>query len=149
MARADVVGSKGPRFQVPIERGKIREFARATMSDDAAYLDAAAAPIPPTFLVTMAFWQPPDADRLFEKLEIDPARLLHGGQEYEFFGPPPHAGDELTAQTSIESVVEKEGRRGGTMTFAVLTTDFTDRDGNLVARARTTAIETAHAPEAS
>jgi hypothetical protein len=142
MVRRDAEGRRGPAFQMTIELGKIREFARAAMNEDPAYLEEANPPVPPTFLASMAFWEPPDAGEVFASLEIDPRRLLHGGQEYRFFGEPPVAGTVLTAQTRIDSVTEKVGRRGGTMTIAVLVTDFTDADGRLVAQGRATAIET-------
>ena len=77
---------------------------------------------------------------------IDLKRLLHGGQEYVFHGVPPRAGTELTMQTRIDKIYEKEGKRGGTMTFVETVTEFRDPDGKLVAEARSTAIETGQAP---
>jgi hypothetical protein len=140
------VGRQGPPFPMVVERGKVREFARATGSSHPDYLDAATPPAPPTFLTSSTFWQPPEAAAIWKGVDIDLRRLLHGAQEYEFFGPPPRAGMELTVQSRIESVYEKEGRRGGTMKFVVTVTDFTTPGGRLVARARSTAIETGLAP---
>ena len=77
---------------------------------------------------------------------MDLRRLLHGGQEYVFHGPPPRAGVELTMQTRVDKIYEKEGKRGGTMTFVETVTEFRDPDGKLVAEARSTAIETGQAP---
>ena len=48
----------------------------------------------------------------------------------------------------VEEIYEKEGKRGGVMTFVVLRTDFTDAEGLIVAQARSTAIETGRAPAA-
>jgi hypothetical protein len=146
MANKDAVGLEGPAFEMTIERGKVREFARATQSRDPEYLEEPEPPIPPTFLTTVAFWQPPDAAAMWEKVGIDGRRLLHGEQEYVFFGRPPRAGTVLAARTRVEEIYEKEGRRGGTMTFVVSVTDFHDTDGVLVAQARSTAIETGKAP---
>jgi hypothetical protein len=81
------------------------------------------------------------------KLDIDLRRLLHGGQEYVFHGPPPRARTELTFQTRVDKIYEKEGKRGGTMTFVEAVTEFRDASGRLVAEARSTAIETGKAPE--
>ncbi|MDQ1403581.1 MAG: hypothetical protein QOG03_1897 [Actinomycetota bacterium] len=149
MVDKSAVGLEGPAFEMTVERGKVREFARATMSERPEYLDDPAPPITPTFLTTSTFWQPPDAAGVFRKVGMDLKRLLHGEQEYEFFGPPPRAGDVLTAHSRVESIFEKDGKRGGTMTFVVTITDFTDPGGKLVARARSTAIETGRAPDAS
>src|SRR5690606_27496333 len=86
-------GRRGGRmsFEVPIERGKIREFARATGSSNPAY-DAPDAVIPPTFLTVAGnFWATP-ADLPMADLGFELARVLHGEEEYEFFGPPARAG---------------------------------------------------------
>jgi len=142
MANKDAVGIEGPHFDVWVERGKIREFARATGSAAPEYLEREDAVIPPTFLATTAFWEPPEGRELFAKIDLDNRRVLHGGQEYVFFGQPPRAGQRLKAHSVVEEIYDKEGRRGGTMTFVVTRTDFSDADGTVVAQARTTIIET-------
>ena len=139
------VGLSDEPVTMPLERGKIREFARACQSDNEAYVDAANPPVPPTFLTTVNFWMGSGTSPL-TKLDIDLRRLLHGGQEYVFHGPPPRAGTELTFQTRVDKIYEKEGKRGGTMTFIETVTEFHDPDGRLVAEARSTAIETGQAP---
>ncbi len=100
---------------------------------------------PPTFLASMALWSPP-GNSVFSKLKLDLKRVLHGGIEYVFHGPPPAAGTELTAQTRIAEIYEKEGKRGGTMTFVVSVQEFRDTDGTLIAEIRNTTIETAKPP---
>jgi len=134
-------------FQMPIERGKVREFARATGSKSADYLDAPNPPVPPTCLRTAAFWATEGGPSPLQGLDLNLRRILHGEQEYEFFGPPPRAGDVLTVQPRLESVSEKEGKRGGTMRFISVVEDFTDESGRLVAQGRSTLIETGKAPE--
>jgi hypothetical protein len=133
------VGARGTEYTVPIERGKIREFAEAMQSDAAAYQGPAAV-VPPTFLITGARWAAP-GDRVEHGFER--RRLLHGEQEFIFHGPPPRAGQELHATEYVADRYEKEGRRGGTMRFAVIVTEFRDDAGTLVAEARATFIETA------
>jgi len=134
-------------YSISVELGKVREFARATGISDSGYLEDPAPHIPPTFLRTVLFWRPDDWVSPMDALNLDPERSLHGEQEFEFFGPPPRAGAELTVHTRLESVTEKQGRRGGTMKFVVITEDFFDVDGKLVARGRTTGIETGKTPE--
>jgi hypothetical protein len=148
VANKDAVGQQGPEFVMWVERGKIREFARATGSRSPEYLEREDPVIPPTFLATSRFWEPPDAVAFTKGLDIDPQRLLHGEQEYIFEGRAPRAGAKLHARTVVEEIYDKEGRRGGTMTFVVTRTDFTDDDGIVVAQARSTAIETGRPPAA-
>src|SRR5437868_3045850 len=109
-----------PAFEVTIERGKIREFAAATQSEHPAY-QAVDAVVPPTFLIASSFWTPPES-----KVDVgfDRRRLLHGEQEYVFHGPPPRAGQTLQAQARIADRYERAGKRGGTMKFAVVVTEF-------------------------
>lgn len=132
-------------YEIPIERGKVREFARAVLSDDPVH-DATEATIPPTFLTTgWLTWAPPGVDML-QEVGFDLARMLHGEEEYVFHGPPPRAGQTLTVEGKVVDRFEKAGKRGGTMRFATIVHEFRDADGALVAEQRTTAIETA-APE--
>jgi hypothetical protein len=133
-------------YEVPIERGKVREFARAAQSRQPAY-DSVDAVVPPTFLTTAQNLWASVADIPAAELDFDLARVLHGEEEYEYFGPPPRAGTVLTATARLGERWEKEGRRGGTMRFARLVTEFRDPTGALVAEQRTTVIETARPPK--
>ncbi len=141
MVDTSAVGITDDPFPMTVERGKIREFARATMSSNPEYLDDPVPPIEPTFLTSVAFWSPPGAS-VYSKVKLDLKRVLHGGQEYIFHGPPPRAGDELTVQTRVAEVYEKEGKRGGSMTFVVTVAEFRDKTGKLRVEARSTAIQT-------
>ena len=58
---------------------------------------------------------------------------------------PVYAGDVLTATARVADVYEKAGSRGGTMTFGVLETTFTNQRGEKVLISRSTLIETAAA----
>jgi hypothetical protein len=149
MADSSLIGKEiGRPVEMVVERGKIREFARATMSRNSEYLDDPEPVSEPTFLTTVNFWTPPGENARAE-LNIDLRRLLHGGQSYTFYGPPPRAGTKLTAQSRVEDVYEKEGKRGGTMTFIVLVQEYRDDLGALRAEARSILIVTGQAPEAS
>jgi hypothetical protein len=79
-------------------------------------------------------------------LKLDMRRVLDGGREFVFRGPPPTAGTKLTSQTRVDDIYEKEGKRGGTMTFVVTVQEFRDEAGELVAEMRSTAIETGKPP---
>ena len=145
MVDKSAVGETGEPFGFTVERGKIREFARATKSENAEYLDDPIPVSPATFLVSSVFWAPPGAAR-WGKLKLDMRRVLDGGREFTFHGPPPEAGTNLTAQTRVDKIYEKEGKRGGTMTFVETVQEFRDEGGNLVAEMRSTAIETGKPP---
>ena len=149
MVNKAMVGRSGPRFEMAVERGKIREFARATGSSSPEYLEGPDPVVPPTFLTSVVFWQPAEAADLYRAIDIDLARLLHGEQEFIFTGAPPRAGTTLHARTVVEEIYEKEGKRGGVMTFVVMRTDFTDDGGAVVAQSRSTAIETGRPPAAA
>jgi len=144
MANLNAVGTVGETFALDVERGKIREFAKATRSTNPAYLDRAIPVAPPTFLTVTNFWQP-SAGTPWSAAELDGKRVLHAEQQYEFFGPPPVAGMHLQCTSRIEDMYVKQGRRGGDLTFVVMVTDFTDEEGTLVARATMTGVETARA----
>jgi hypothetical protein len=141
-------GTVGTRFELDIERGKVREFARAVKSDNPDHLAGDHPVIPPTFLTATFHWERDvPGSNPWSLLQVDQKRGLHAEQEYRFFGPPPRAGTRLTCQSRIESIYEKQGRRGGTLTFAVMVTEFFDGAGKLVAEARLTGVETAKPPE--
>lgn len=135
-----------PTFQVRVEEGKVREFARAALSTDPAYAEGSPV-VPPTFLTTAGFfWQTPES-KAGASHGLDPARTLHAQQEYVFHGEPPHGGQVLTASSRVVNRYRKQGRRGGSLTFVELVMEFRDESGTLVAEQRTTAVETAHAPK--
>jgi hypothetical protein len=145
MVNKDAVGEKGELFDMVVERGKIREFARATKSESPEYLEDPTPVSEPTFLVSSVFWAPPGATR-WGSLRLDMRRVLDGGREFVFHGPPPRAGTRLTAQSRVADIYEKEGKRGGTMTFVVTVQEFRDEAGNVVAEMSSTAIETGKPP---
>ena len=140
------IGKQSDPVTMRVELGKIREFARAIKDDDPLYFDEQDPGIPAqgvwaplTFLQTVRFWDDDGAKTI--RPPFDLKRVLHGEQEYEYFGPVT-AGDTLTAVSRIVDLYEKPGKRGGTMTFCVTETDFTNQRGELVARARQVGIET-------
>ncbi|MGH7917879.1 MAG: MaoC family dehydratase N-terminal domain-containing protein [Candidatus Binataceae bacterium] len=143
-----IVGKTGKSFTFPIEWSKVREFARAIKDPNPIYFDPEAArkecggiPVPPTFLQAAAFWQ--DADST-PTMHFDMRRILHGEQEFEFFKPI-LVGDVLSGTSRIADLYEKEGGRGGKMTFLVMEIEYRDQKGEKVAVARSTLVETGKA----
>jgi hypothetical protein len=148
MVDKSALGATGVPFEMDIERGKIHELARATRATHPAHFTGDHPVIPPTFLTTTFFWeQLVEGSNPWERVRMSPERGMHAEQEYVFHGPPPRAGTRLRCRSRIAEIYEKEGRRGGTLTFVVMVTEFRDRAGTLVAEARMTAVETAAPPK--
>jgi hypothetical protein len=131
--------SVGEPWEVVVERGKIAEFADSMLCDDPAYRGPDAV-IPPTFLTSAARWAPPGVR---VSVRFDRKRLLHGEQEFVFHAGLPVVGEVLIAQERIVDRFAKPGKRGGTMRFASVVTEYRDAAGTLVAEAKATFIETA------
>ena len=147
MADFSSKGAEGAAFELFVEHGKIREFALATRATHPSHFRGDLQVSPATFLTTILFWQElTEGANPWSKVKLDPVRGLHAEQEYVFYGPPPAAGTRLQCRSRIESVYEKEGRRGGKLTFAVMVTEFRDASGKLVAEARLTGVETEKPP---
>jgi len=139
------IGNTSAPITMHIERGKIREFARAIKDDNPIYSDEEVAKDrtggimpPPTFTMTLGFW---DSGPHKPLLTYDVRRLLHGEQEFEYRAPI-YAGDVLTATTRVADVYEKQGSRGGSMTFGITETTFVNQRGEKVLISRSTVIET-------
>ena len=135
-----------------IEPGKVEEFARAITDDDPVYRDRGVAedrglddvPAPLTFTRTADFprHRPSTFDGKFGfGLGFDPTTTLHGEQAYEFHRPA-QAGDVLAATATLLEVYQREGARGGEMTFAVIEETYTDERGEPVVTVQSTYIET-------
>jgi hypothetical protein len=128
-------------FDIPIERGKIREFARAAQSEDPCYQGESAI-VPATFLTTARLlWRSPTDPSQAEIAGFDRRRVLHGAEEFVFHGELPHAGEVLTVETKLGDTYEKAGKRGGAMRFAVIVSEFRNAAGECVAEQRSTLIE--------
>jgi acyl dehydratase len=135
-----------------VEAGKVDEFARAVHDDDPIHRDPEAAsergfdavPAPLTF--TRASYlerhRPAGIDqRLGFDLGLEAEHVVHGEQAYEFERPV-LVGDALFGETTLEDAYQREGSRGGTLTFVVFGTEYRDAAGDLVVTERTTRIET-------
>ncbi len=138
-----IIGASLGTVTFPVERGKVREFAAAILDDNPLYLEEEAPPAPPTFAMTQQLW-PSTFDEPPPDLGINFALVVHGEQEYEYLEPV-HAGDTLTGETRVADVYTKEGKRGGTLTFVVLETRFSNQHGKEAVVARNVIIETSRA----
>jgi acyl dehydratase len=134
-------GKEYPPYTVTIERGRIKDFARAIGDPNPFYLDdriGAASEFgdviaPPTFPITFRDEQA-DTGSFLKELGTDISRILHGEQEFELHRPL-RPGETLLCRPRIADIYEKSGKSGA-MAFVVRETAVTDRNGELVATLR-------------
>ncbi|MDP6932486.1 MAG: MaoC family dehydratase N-terminal domain-containing protein [Myxococcota bacterium] len=142
MVARSSLGAEGRVFEMDMERGKIFEFARAVLSDDEAHLTGDSPVIPPTFLSTTLIWEKrTEGANPWAQVQMSEERGMHAEQEFVFHGPPPRAGDRLSAQARITEIYDKQSRSGVTLTFVKMVTEFRNPDGELVAEAILTGVE--------
>ena len=135
-----VVGKEYPPYVVTVERGKIKEFARAIGDANPFYLDdrvGAASEwgdiiAPPTFATT--FRDEAMAESFLKDVGTDISRVLHGEQEFELHRPL-RAGETYLCRSRIVDLYEKTGR-SGPMAFVVRETAITDRQNEIVGTMR-------------
>jgi len=118
-------------FRMVVEEGKVHEFARATRSRSVEHLRPRDPVSPVTFLASSALWMG-EENSAWQGVTRDFANILHGEQEFSFYGPPPGAGTELIGLQSIDRTYEKTGTRGGAMTFTEVVTRFREASSDTV-----------------
>jgi acyl dehydratase len=141
----DVKGKAYAPFVVTVERGKIKEFARAIGDLSPFYLDDAVGRAsewgdivaPPTFAITFRD-ENADTGVLLRDLGVDISRILHGEQEFEHYKPI-RPGETYLCQTRVSDIYEKAGR-SGPMAFVVRETAVVDSDNEIVCLARSTTV---------
>ncbi|MEW6443061.1 MAG: MaoC family dehydratase N-terminal domain-containing protein [bacterium] len=139
------VGYEFAPHRFTVERGKIREFVRAIGDDNPVYTDPQAAGAagyrdviaPPTYLTVMDNWSGPDFESRCRELEIDPLKVLHAEQAYEYLADI-HPGDELDATARVTEVYEKSGKSGHLL-FIVVEKTY-KRNAQPVAVCRSTTV---------
>jgi len=146
MIDKSVIGKEYPEFSFEVEKGKIREFATAIGDESPVFYDEKAAKeagfeglaLPPSFPTVFANFGGL-MHNVMDDLKLDLAKILHGGQEYEYFGKI-KPGDTVTGKVKIANVFEKTGK-SGTMDFVVMETTYTNQSGEKVVVDRSTLIQ--------
>ena len=136
-----VIGKEFAPYAVTVERGKIKEFARAIGDPSPFYLDdrvGAASEwgdiiAPPTFATTFRD-ESADTSALLRELGTDISRVLHGEQEFEIHRPL-QPGRTYLCRAKVVDIYEKAGK-SGPMAFVVRETTATDGEGEIVAVSR-------------
>jgi acyl dehydratase len=133
------IGHQLPPFQVEVEKGRLRFFAKATGQTDPVYIDESAArdaghpglPVPPTFLFCLEM-EAPNPAAIRELLGMDYRSLLHGEQGFSYHAMA-YAGDTLTFRQHIEDIYDK---KNGALEFVVRKTRVSNQRDELVAELR-------------
>jgi acyl dehydratase len=147
MADKTKVGKEYPPVIWEVEKGKIRELARAIGDPNPVYVDRDAAvaqgykdvAASPTFLTVPAMWCNILATVLIDA-EVNVAMVLHGEEEYEYLAEI-YPGDVLTGVPRLAAVEEKLSKSGRTMDMVTIEVDYTNQRGEKAARARTLIVE--------
>ena len=133
-----VVGKEYPPYAVTVERGRIKDFARAIGDLNPSYLDdevGRASPwgdviAPPTFPISFR----DESGDLLRDIGTDVSRLLHGEQEFEIFEPL-RPSETYLCRSKIVDQYEKRGKTGP-MGFVVRETAVIDKHNEVVAKMR-------------
>ena len=154
----------------PVESSHILMFARSIADPNPVYYDEEAAkaaglpgiPAPPTFVQASAQFDPdyvlrPKVGKPWFGSGKNATSLppkeggsgggggngggLHAEQHYEYHQPLV-AGDVLTATVKEGKTWEKEGRRGGTLSFSESIIEYRNQAGELVVTARGVGVRT-------
>jgi len=137
------IGLDLPASELPIERSRLRFFAKAIGETDPVYTEVAAArdagypdlPAPPTFLFA-AELDSGAVDRMLAQLEVPIAKLLHGEQSFTHHQAA-CVGDTVTVRSRIEDIYDK---KNGALEFVVKSSRATNQRGELVAEMRTVLV---------
>ena len=133
-----IVGKEYPPYTVTVERGRIKDFARAIGDLNPFYLDDEIGRAsewgdiipPPTFPISFR----DESGDLLRDIGTDVSRLLHGEQEFEIFRQL-RPGERYLCRSTIVDQYEKAGKTGP-MGFVVRETTVTDTDNEIVAKMR-------------
>jgi len=129
-----------------VERGKIRELARATFATDPVHTDPEAAADAgfPDVLATgthvIVSGHHRDQRTLVATLGLDMSRIVVGSVGWQIERPL-RAGDSLVGTRVVVAEETREGKRGGTMRIVTMETEYVDTDGAVAVRQREVLIE--------
>ena len=109
------IGYRSRPFEVEVEKGRLRLFAKAIGERNPIYSDELAAraagyrslPVPPTFFFCLEMERPDPYD-WFHELGIPVGRVLHGEQSFTYHRIA-CAGDLLTFDAEVTDIYDKKG----------------------------------------
>lgn len=137
MLDTSFIGKSFPSFTIEVERAKLREFALSIGATDPIYYSSQEAQAAgyediqmlPTMPTQFEFWGNPGWMEQLRQIGLNPTRLLHVEQEFEYLREI-QPGDTLTGVTTV---LDGKARRG--LDMATLETRYTNQHGEPVLRA--------------
>jgi acyl dehydratase len=140
------IGRKLPLIRYQVDASKIRELAMAIGDDNPLFMDRAAGypevVAPLTFPTLFRFWGGTAAGvetrSLLQQMGANMLRILHGEEEYEYFGLL-RPGDDITGELEILSIDRKEGS-SGVMDMVKTRATYRKQTGEVVVIARATMV---------
>ena len=138
-AGPSLIGTVVDTARFDVERGKIREFARATGAADLVHTDPREAQArghpdvlaTATHVVVSGHYR--DQRAVVAALGLDLRRIVVGSTAWEY-ARPLRAGDTLSGTRRVAGDEIRVGRRGGTMRLVTLETEYVDSDGAVAVR---------------
>ncbi|SDM40327.1 N-terminal half of MaoC dehydratase [Psychrobacillus sp. OK028] len=116
----------------PVEKGKVKEFAKALGLEIEHGTSIA---VPPTFFTVIDYWNERDFYQMLEQFNIPSSEILHGEQSYEYKADV-FVGDIISAKGRLLKSLRKNNKL-----FYFLETIYTNHMNIEVAIGRATLIE--------
>ena len=147
MADSSKIGKEYAPVSWEVERGKIREMAKAIGDPNPIYQDREAAikegykdiPVTPTFL-TVPMMFSTSMPTVINDLKINFLMVLHGEEQYEYYQEI-YPGDTITAVPKVVNIEEKTNKSGKRMDMVTIELLYKNQRGENVARARSLLVE--------
>ncbi|AJE87308.1 MaoC domain-containing protein dehydratase [Streptomyces albus] len=143
---SDLTGTVVDRVAFEVERGKIREFARATFAEDPVHTDqslslgAGFPDVLATGTHVVASGHQRDQRGFVEKLGLELSRVVVGSVSWHYRRPLA-CGDALRATRRVVDDRTRESRGGGSLRLVTLETEFLDQAGEVAVTQREVLIE--------
>ena len=137
------IGYKSPTFDVEVEKGRLRLFAKAVGEQNPIYSDEQAAreagypslPVMPTFFFCLEMEQA-DPYGWFDVLGIPITNALHAEQSFNYHAMA-FAGDVLRYASEVVDIFDK---KGGALVFIKQDTSITNQHRQPIAEFRRTIV---------
>lgn len=143
MVDKNFIGYQSPSFEVEVEKGRLRLFAKALGEQNPIYYDEAAAeagghpslPVMPTFFFCLEMEQT-DPYAWFKVLGIPLSNALHAEQAFDYHRMA-YAGDTLRFEAEVADIYTK---KDGALEFVVQDNQVSNQHRERVASFRRTLV---------
>jgi len=137
------IGHVFPAFRSTIEAGRIKLFCKAIGETARIHHDAIIARssgyrdiLAPLAFPTAIAMDNPNPRCIIELVDVDIGRVLHGEEQYEYFGPI-CVGDQITTELRITDIYDK---KGGELEFIVTALTMCNQLSEQVCHVRRTLV---------